>query len=172
MTITMVQITPMDLRIIDYIEDSHRTYDWYVAQLDKRPFRWGIDYLPHDGKTKNPQTGKNAEMLLRELGRKRVVCLAALDVEEGIKAARMLFPRVYFDATKTARLLECLKRYQRKVHSTTGEAMGPLHDEFSHGADNFRYIAQSAEHMLRAQQAKPVVQNTGAWRPLDPEMGY
>ena len=37
MTIIMVQRGPQDVRIIDYIEDSHRTLDWYVAQLDKRP---------------------------------------------------------------------------------------------------------------------------------------
>lgn len=172
MTITMVQVGPQDVRVIDYLEDSHHTYDWYVAQLEKRPYRWGIDYLPHDGKTKNPQTGKNAEMLLRELGRRQVVCLAALDVEEGIKAARMLFPRCYFDAAKTARLLECLKRYQRHVSTKTGEAMGPLHDQYSHGADNFRYIAQSAEHMLRSQQQRPVAPRGGGWQPLDNEIGY
>lgn len=172
MTISMVQVGPQDVRLIDYLEDSHRTYDWYVSQLEKRPYRWGNDYLPHDGKTKNPQTGKNAEMLLRELGRRNVLCLAALDVEEGIKSARMLFPRCYFDSNKTARLLECLKRYQRRVHSSTHEAMEPLHDEFSHGADCFRYVAQSAEHMLRSQQQRPVVGNGGGWAPLDREIGY
>lgn len=172
MTIAMVQVGPQDVRIIDYIEDSHHTYDWYVAQLDKRPYRWGTDYLPHDGKTKNAQTGKNAEMVLKELGRKRVVCLSALDVEEGIKSARMVFPRCYFDSDKTARLLECLKRYQRSIHSTTGEAMGPLHDEYSHGADCFRYVSQSAEHMLRSQQQNPVARPSTPWRALDSEIGW
>lgn len=171
MTIAMVQVGPQDVRIIDYIEDSHRTYDWYVAQLEKRPYRWGTDYLPHDGKTKNAQTGKSTEVVLRELGRRTVRCLPALGVEEGIKSARMLFPRCYFDQHKTARLLECLKRYQRQVNSSTGEAMGPLHDEYSHGADCFRYVAQSAENMLRSQQQQPVAQS-GSWAPLDREIGY
>jgi len=83
-----------------------------------------------------------------------------------------VFPRCYFDTTKTARLLECLKRYKRAIHSTTGEAMGPLHDEFSHGADCFRYVAQSAEHMLRSQQQKPLARPGGGWNPLDREIGY
>ena len=83
----------------------------------------------------------------------------------------MLFPRCYFDQIKTARLLECLKRYQRQAHSTTGEAMGPLHDEFSHGADCFRYIAMSADHMWRSQQqARPAV--VQQWTPMDSEIGY
>lgn len=142
MTITLVQRGPQDVRIIDFIEDSHRTLDWYVAQLEKRPYRWGTDYLPHDGKTKNFQTGKSTEQMLRELGRKNVVVQkSATGVEEGIKGARMLFPRCYIDRTKAARLLECLKRYKRRIHSVTNEPMEPLHDEFSHGADGFRYVA-------------------------------
>lgn len=148
MTISMVQRGPHDVRIIDYIEDSHRTLDWYVEQLEKRPFRWGIDFLPHDGRTRNFQTGKSTEELLRGMGRARVHVLPASNVEEGIKAARMMFPRCYFDSARTARLLECLKRYRRAIHSLTREPMAPLHDEFSHGADNFRYISQAVDLMV------------------------
>lgn len=147
MTITLVQRGPQDVRIIGYIEDSHRTLDWYVAQLEKLPYRWGTDYLPHDGRTRNFQTGKSTEEQLRAMGRRSVVVLAQTSVEEGIKAARLLFPRCYFDQIKTARLVECLKRYRRDLHTKTGEPMAPLHDEFSHGADNFRYIGQAVNQM-------------------------
>ena len=146
MTIGFVQRGPMDVRIIDYIEDSHRTLDWYVAQIERRPYRWGHDYLPHDGRTRNFQTGKSTEELLRQMGRKPIV-LAQTSIEEGIKAARMLFPRCYFDQDKTGRLLECLKRYRRALHQQTGEPIGPLHDEFSHGSDMFRYIGQAVPVM-------------------------
>lgn len=147
MTITLVQRGPHDVRIIGYIEDSHRTLDWYVAQLEKLPYRWGTDYLPHDGRTRNFQTGKSTEEQLRAMGRRSVVVLAQTSVEEGIKAARLLFPRCYFDQRKTARLIECLKRYRRDLHTKTGEPMAPLHDEYSHGADNFRYIGQAVTQM-------------------------
>ena len=149
MTIAFVQRGPMDIRIIDYIEDSHHTLDWYVAEIEKRPYRWGNDYLPHDGRTRNFQTGKSTEDLMRAMGRRPIV-LAQTSVEEGIKACRMLFPRVYFDSDKTTRLVECLKRYRRAIHAQTGEPMGPLHDEHSHGADCFRYIGQSVEIMPSA----------------------
>ncbi|MEJ5125841.1 PBSX family phage terminase large subunit [Comamonas sp. MYb21] len=147
MTIGMVQRGPHDVRLIDYIEDSHRTLDWYVAQLDKRPYRWGTDFLPHDGRTRNFQTGKSTQEQLQAMGRKSVVVQAQTSVEEGIKAVRMLFPRCYFDKTKTARLLECLKRYQRQINTQTNEPMGPLHDEYSHGADMFRYVGQAVPVM-------------------------
>jgi len=147
MTIGMVQRGPQDVRIIDYIEDSHRTLDWYVAQLEKRPYRWGTDFLPHDGKTKNFQTGKSTQQQLQAMGRRDVQVLSAMNVEEGIKLARMLFPRCFFDESKTARLLECLRRYRRAMHTKTDEPMAPLHDEFSHGADMYRYIGQAVDLM-------------------------
>ena len=146
MTIIMVQRGPQDVRILDYIEDSNRTLDWYVAELGKRPYRWGKDFIPHDGRTRNFQTGKSTEELLRAMGRAPLV-LAQTSVEEGIKAARMAFPRCYFDSKKTQRLLECLKRYRRDIHTKTGEPTVPLHDEYSHGADAFRYLGQSVERM-------------------------
>lgn len=172
MTIAMVQVgSAQDVRIIDYIEDSHRTLDWYVAQLDKRSYRWGWDYLPHDGRNGNVITGTlTPEQKLKQLGRLKVMCNPALGVEDGIKNARMLFPRCYFDKHKTARLLECLKRYQRAANRN-GEGTDPLHDEYSHGADAFRYVAMSAEHMFRSQQAQPVIVG-GGWTPHDSEMGY
>ena len=164
MVIGFVQRGPMDVRIIDYIEDSHRTLDWYVAQIERRPFRWGYDYLPHDARAKNFQTGKSTEDLIRELGRKPIV-LTQSGLEEGIKAARQLFPRCYFDKDKTVRLIECLKRYQRRLHEQTGEPMGPLHDEFSHGADMFRYVGQAVEIMPNTT-SEPDYKEAGApdWR--------
>jgi phage terminase large subunit len=80
------------------------------------------------------------------MGRSPMV-LAQTSVEEGIKAARMAFPRCYFDSKKTQRLLECLKRYRRDIHAKTGEPTVPLHDEYSHGADAFRYLGQAVERM-------------------------
>lgn len=154
MTIGMVQRGPQDVRIIDYIEDSHRTLDWYVAQLEKRPYRWGTDYLPPDGRTKNFQTGKSTQQQLMGMGRRNVVVLGAMNVEEGIKGARMLFPRCFFDEAKTVRLVECLRRYRRDIHQKTGEPMGPMHDEYSHGADMFRYVGMAVELMRNEDEAE------------------
>lgn len=148
MAISMVQRGPRDIRIIDYIEDSHRTLDWYIGELDKRPFRWGVDFLPHDGSARDFKTGKSTEEHLIALGRREVEVLPQLGVEEGIKAARMIFPLCYFNEGKTERLVECLRRYSRRLHQVTGAPMAPLHDEYSHGADNFRYIAMASDQML------------------------
>ena len=164
MTIGLVQKGAQDIRIIGYIESSHRTLDWYVKQLETFDYRWGTDYWPHDGRTRNFQTGKSTEEVLRSLGRRSVMVQSATSVEEGIKAARMLFPKCYFDKDNTARLLECLKRYRRDVHTKTGEPMKPLHDEFSHGADMFRYLAQAVPNMQSVWEYSYQEQDATDWR--------
>lgn len=153
MTIGFWQRSGAEVRCIDYIEDSHRTLDWYVAQIEKKDYRWGTDFIPHDGKARNTQTGKSTEEALRAMGR-RVIVLPQLGIEEGIKAARMMFPRVYFDVDKTVRLLECLKRYRRAINKQTQEPDTPLHDEYSHGADCFRYAGMCVEQMKNNENSE------------------
>lgn len=155
MTIGLWQRQGGEVRCIGYIEDSHRTLDSYVAELEKNPYRWGTDFIPHDGRARNTQTGKSTEEALKAMGR-NVVVLPQLAIEEGIKAARMMFPRVYLDEDKTARLVECLKRYRRQINERTQEPGAPLHDEFSHGADMFRYAGMAVEQMGNAEKAKPI----------------
>lgn len=155
MTIGLWQRQSSEVRCIGYIEDSHRTLDSYIAQLEKHPYRWGTDFIPHDGRARNTQTGKSTEEALQAMGR-NVKVLPQLDIEEGIKAARMMFPRVYLDDEKTQRLQECLKRYQRAINQTTREPAGPLHDEHSHGADMFRYTAMAVDEMGNADKAAPI----------------
>lgn len=146
MTVGFFQRSGSELRCIDYIEDSHKTLDFYVQEIEKRAWRYGTDFIPHDGASRDFKTGKSTEELLKAMGR-NVVVLPRMDPEEGIKAARMVFARLFFDEAKCIRLLECLKRYRRAINQQTREPMGPLHDEFSHGADMFRYAAMAVEQM-------------------------
>lgn len=146
MSISLVQKHASELRVIEYIEDSHRTLADYSADLREKRYNWGKAFLPHDGKHKNIQTGKSAKETMEALGW-AVEITPGLSVEDGIRAARMAFGRTYFDKTNTSRLVQCLKRYKRTINQTTNEPGAPLHDEWSHGADCFRYIAINADLM-------------------------
>lgn len=146
MSILLVQRLGSEIRVLEYIEDSHRTLADYVADLRQKPYHWGTDWLPHDGAARDFKTGLSAQEILTKMGR-TVEIVARMDIEAGIKAARVIFPRVYFDETKAAGLLDRLKRYRRTVNATTGEAGAPLHDDASHGADAFRYLALVADQM-------------------------
>jgi len=146
MSLILVQKHLSELRVIEYIEDRQRTLDWFSAELKKKNLNWGTLFLPHDGQHKDYKSGKSAQEIMQALGWS-VQIVPKQDVESGIRMARMAFPRIWFDRDKTPRLIECLRRYRRAIPTTTGEPGNPVHDEFSHGADAFRYLAVSADRL-------------------------
>lgn len=146
MFVSLVQRGLSDLRVIETFEESHKTLDWYSAELRKRNLNWGTMFLPHDGRHKDFKTGKSSQEIMEAMGW-TVEITPSLSVEDGIRTTRMTFPRMYFDKTKSARIVQCAKRYRRSVNQQTNEPGAPLHDEFSHGADNLRYIAINADQM-------------------------
>lgn len=149
MSIILVQRVASSLRAIDYIEDDHKTLDWYSRELRKREHSWGTLYLPHDGGHGDYKTGKSAKQILEDL-KWTVDVLPNMPVNDGIRAARMAFEGLYVNKSKCGRLVECLKRYRRGIPSTTGEPGAPVHDEWCHGADAYRYAALSAPMMTNA----------------------
>ena len=148
MTVILAQKVASEVRIIHYIEGTQRTLADYSAELrglrlDNQAMNWGDVWLPHDGFHVRHQSGKDDAEIMRGLGwsvapKER---LTLVSVNTGIDRAREMFPRVYFNKERTVRLVECLKRYRWNISQKTGEAVHPLHDEYSHGADAFRYLA-------------------------------
>ena len=156
MTIILVQRGVSEARIIGYIEDDHRTLDSYSSQLKSLPYNFGQMYLPHDGQSKDFKHGTSAEEIMRRNGWD-VRIVPKSDIEHGIRIARMNFHRVYFDKSVT-RLLECLKNYRRTINSATNEPGAPLHDEYSHGADAFRYMSISLDGMKNESWANKKIE--------------
>lgn len=145
MAIILVQMAASELRVIDFIEDSHRTLESYIKELETRDWNWGTDYLPHDATHKDFKHGKSTEEMLRGMGRD-VFTLGRMDVEQGIMKTRMVMPRIWFDKERTKDLVNHIKRYRRTINSA-GEPSSPLHDEHSHAADCLRYLCTSCEFM-------------------------
>lgn len=144
--IIMVQVLGSEIRVIDYVEDNNRALSDYARELADKPYRWGDDFIPHDGWHTTMQTGKSVAMMLQDLGR-RPNKVPTQTVEAGIKLARETFPRVYLDETRCAKLVDALKRYRWDVPANGSDARRPKHDAASHGADAWRYLCLSAPHM-------------------------
>lgn len=160
MSIILVQKVASELRVIRYIEDHHRTLADYVADLREMKLNWGTDYLPHDGRAKDYRSGKSAQEILQQLGRS-VEIIEDIGVEQGINAARLMFPRVYFDKDAAGHLVNRLGRYKRRINQETGVASSPVHDEESHGADAFRYLAVVESQLTNS---RPTVNVNAAFR--------
>lgn len=155
MTLILCQKVASEIRIVHYIEGTQRILADYNAELralrlDDQPMNWGTLYLPHDGFHTRHQTGKDDATILRGMGW-NVQQVPNIHVNSGIDRAREVFPRVYFHEGRTKRLIECLKRYRWNISEKTGQAQNPLHDEFSHGADAFRYMALVSDQMTNEE---------------------
>jgi phage terminase large subunit len=144
MSLLLVQRMASEIRIIRYIEDRQRFIPSYSQELKDLKLNYGTLYLPHDGRAKHV-TGSSAEDQFRALGWD-VAIVPNLDIEQGIRKAREVFPRVYVDKGNASELVNRLGRYRRRVNSE-GQASTPLHDDESHGADGFRYLALVADQM-------------------------
>ena len=160
MAIILCQRNLSEIRVIDYIEDDHRTLDSYSDQLKQLGHNWGTMYLPHDARNKDFKYGTSAEEIMQRLGWTTEV-IPKSSIETGIKLARMTFERAYFDQNKAKRLIECLKNYRRSINQTTQEPQAPLHDEYSHGADAWRYACAVVDGMSNDDSSwdEPLKQN-------------
>ena len=169
--IILVQRQASALYVIDYIEDSRRTLDSYSAELRDKQYNWGKVWLPHDGFSGSVAAKPPSDILTAlgwDVAQKHE--LAILPLESGIQTARQTFRQVYFDKDRCGRLIECLKRYRRRINNQTQAEAGPVHDEFSHGADCFRYMCINAQQMRNEEkQFMPVMQPFGV---LDRTIGY
>lgn len=164
MVIIFAQKSASALHIIDYIEDNRRTYDDYMLEIKAKKYNIAYHWLPHDGFSKDPKSGKTVSQILGELGAS-VMQTPNLDIESGIGLARQTFNRMYFDKSKGARLVECLKRYRRNQNKQTLEFTTPRHDEFSHGADSFRYLAICADQFRNDERnTNKVIPRKFSWK--------
>jgi phage terminase large subunit len=137
------QIIQNEIRVLDYFEDNMETATYYASVLKGRDYKYDTLYLPHDADKGEAATGVTFAEVMRDNGF-RVEVLKPIALEDGINAARMLFPKCIFDADKCQPGLEALQSYRWDYNIRMGELKNaPVHDWASHGADAFRYLALS-----------------------------
>ena len=89
--------------------------------------------------------------------------LPKVPVVDSINAARTMFPNMWFDRENCADGLTCLRHYRYDVDPDTGMfSRNPRHDQYSHGADAFRYIAMMVKETPKAKP-KGSVAMAGSW---------
>ena len=137
-----------EVRVIDYYESGGTSsLQECVKVLREKPYTYGRHVAPHDIQVKEmSMDGKARIDIARSLGIAFEVA-PKLEVEDGINAARLFFPRCWFDAERCKAGLEALQHYRRDFNSRLNEYKAvPVHDWASHGADAFRYLAVSHRH--------------------------
>lgn len=130
-----------EIHVIDYLENSRKNSDFYVKEIENKPYPVARYWLPHDARQKTSGTGLSWEDLMRAKG-KNIRITPNLSVNDGINAARVQFPMMYFDETRCNKGIDALRHYRFEVvgEDTDSPKSKPVHDKYSNAADAFRYM--------------------------------
>ncbi len=144
-----------EVRLIDYYEASGEGLPHYAQVLTNKGYTYGQHWAPHDIQVRELGSGRSRIETARSLGITFKMC-PNIPIEDGIHAARMLFPRCWFDAKKCAPGLEALQHYRRDYNTRLNEFKAvPVHDWSEHGSSAFRYLA--VRQKTAAEKPKPIV---------------
>ena len=155
--IWFVQFIGMETRLIRYMEDNQQTMSYYLAEMQKLGYVYDTLWLPHDAENKTlAAAGRSIEEIVRAAGYKTRI-IARTPVADSINAARTIFRSCYFDRENCHDGLQCLRHYRYEVDPDTKQfSRNPLHDQYSHGADAFRYIGLMINEPKERRKPKPL----------------
>jgi hypothetical protein len=151
-------------RVVEFYEADNQPIAHYIEWIQSRPYRVGTVHLPHDARAKSLQTGKSIiEQFLAAGIRPSLV--PEMSLQDGIEAARLVLPACWFDEEATYDGLDHLRGYMREWDERTQTYRNkPRHDQHSHAADAFRYLALAARPVVRksSPEAKVTTPRAGA----------
>lgn len=141
-SIVFAQIHGGEVRIVDFLQDNGKAFDFYANKVLSRKYRYAGHYLPHDAQARSLQTGSTLIELARKSLGDDVFLTPNVGLQHGINNARQMFSNCWFDDKKTEELRNCLANYRKEWDDNRGMFKDdPLHDWSSHAADAFRYMA-------------------------------
>lgn len=111
----------------------------------------GRIWLPHDARAKTFSAKRSAvEIFVSMFGAEHVAMVPRSSIADRVNAARVLMPRIRFNATKCERGLDGLRSWKYEYNEETKIfSSDPVHDWASHDGDGFSYGC------LIMQQASP-----------------
>lgn len=148
--IVFFQCIGKEVHFIDYYENSGEGLPHYAQVLKEKKYIYEDHFAPHDIESHAFSSGLSAKEVGSSLGI-RFITLPTLKlrVEDGIEAVRGIFPRIWIDDIKCAKLIKCLENYRKEWdESHNVYKLRPLHDWASHGADSVRYLAIAVKMII------------------------
>ena len=135
-----VQRVAMQWRVLHYHEANREELSYYLKYCQNRGYFYGSMFLPHDAKHKRLGFTGSIEEQVRKSGYNVQIVPATSD-NDGINAARVVFPNCYFDEAGCEDGLNVLRHYCFKVDQR-GQLTVLVNSD---GADAFKYFAVSTK---------------------------
>lgn len=147
-SIWFVQIFPGEIRIIDFYQNQFQKTAHYCKVMQDKEYQYDEIILPHDAAEERINTDRTTEQqVFAAFPNASVIVLPNLGPgykNVGIEAVRNIFPTCYFDEENCEQGLDNLKEYRYEKDESNGTwSRTPVHDNASHAADAFRYLAIS-----------------------------
>lgn len=144
-----------EIRVLDFYENNGQGLEHYAKVIRARGYPPGGDFVPHDARVKELGTGRTRVEVMKEL-KLRPKLVPAHKLMDGINAARMTMPRVWFDAEKCRDGIEALRQYRAEFDEKTRAFKDtPKHDWTSHAADAFRYLCMAWREEAKPEEVAP-----------------
>jgi hypothetical protein len=130
-----------DLNIIDFWKGKDTNIALTVQILKDKGYSYGTHIWPHDANSRD-RAGITFVQQASALGLSGMV-LDQSGLVDGIRLVRTTLGKCWFDVTKCRDGINDLQNYKKRWNSAIGGWTNePIHDDASHAADAFRYLAQ------------------------------
>lgn len=143
--ILFFQVLRGEVRVIDAYSASGRDIEHYANHIKGKPYSYARHWLPHDAQAKTlVAAGRTMlEQLKTDHEVKNLAILPNKNTEQqGIMAARQLFPRLWIDEAKCDDFLNAVRNFRREWDDERKCFRDkPYPDWTNHYADALRYLA-------------------------------
>lgn len=128
-----------DINVIDYFQGRDKPLDQLTQILHSKKYTYSTCIWPSDANARD-RAGITFVNQARNFGWSGIV-LEQHGLRDGINLVRSTLGRCWFDRSKCREGISALENYKKKWSPVIGGwTSDPLHDEYSHGADAFRYL--------------------------------
>lgn len=142
--IIFFQIIGQSIHIIDLYRNTDVGLEHYINVIQSKPYIYGKHIAPHDIRVRDYTAGGLSRWdKAKNLG---ITFNLAPDMTiiDGIETVRSVFPRLWIDRIKCAKLITAIRDYRKEYDQATKRYKNkPLHDKNSNYADSLRYLCIS-----------------------------
>lgn len=139
--IVMFQVIGQMVRIIDCYSNRLKPLEHYAQVLRDKGYLYGKHFLPHDAEQHSLNDGNTRTQKLYDLGFNCEV-LPRKFIADRLEDGRCIFARLWIDEQRCEPLLKSLENYRREWDDRLQKYKdNPIHDNWSHFADAFTYMA-------------------------------